>query len=85
MCKEKTRLLFALQGERRCVIIKVIINLPTDEQGKNTFYEQFAKLQAKLVVETIKNLNADDTSKKNISLGVLETLKKQITEVKNGK
>lgn len=69
------------RGERRCIVIKLIINLPTDD-GKSTFYEQFAKLQAKLVAESIKKLNVDDTSKEKVCIGVLELLKTQVKEVK---
>lgn len=46
------------------------------------FNEQFAKLQAKLVAESIKKLNVDDTSKENVCIGVLELLKTQVKEVK---
>lgn len=70
--QRKTGLLFASQGERRCIVIKLIINLPTDDEGKSMFYEQFAKLQAKLVAESIKKLNVDDTSKERVCIGVLE-------------
>ena len=69
-------------GERRCIVIKLIINLPTDDKGKSMFNEQFAKLQAKLVAESIKKLNVDDTSKENVCIGVLELLKTQVKEVK---
>ena len=81
LCKEETGLLFA-QGERRCIIIKLIINLPTDDIGKNMFDEQFSKLQAKLVAESIKKLNVDDTSKQKLCLGVLELLNNKVKEVK---
>lgn len=46
------------------------------------FYEQFAKLQAKLVAESIKKLNVDDTSKERVFIGVLELLKDKVKEVK---
>lgn len=79
--QRKTGLLFA-QGERRCIVIKLIINLPTDDKGKSMFNEQFAKLQAKLVAESIKKLNVDDTSKERVCIGVLELLKNKVKEVK---
>lgn len=71
-----------VQGERRCIVIKLIINLPTDDEGKSMFYEQFSKLQAKLVAESIKKLNVDDTSKEKVCIGVLELLKNKVKEVK---
>lgn len=46
------------------------------------FNEQFAKLQAKLVTESIKRLNVDDTSKEKVCIGVLELLKDKVKEVK---
>lgn len=46
------------------------------------FYEQFAKLQAKLVAESIKKLNVDDTSKERVCKGVLELLETKLKEVK---
>ena len=70
------------QGERRCIVIKLIINLPTDDEGKSMFYGQFSKLQAKLVAESIKKLNIDDTSKERVCIGVLELLKDKVKEVK---
>lgn len=82
LCKEETGLLFASKGERRCIVIKLIINLPTDDKEKSMFNEQFAKLQAKLVAESIKKLNVDDTSKENVCIGVLELLKNKVKEVK---
>lgn len=69
-------------GERRCIIIKLIINLPTDDIGQSMFDEQFSKLQAKLVAESIKKLNVDDTSKQKLCLGVLELLNNKVKEVK---
>ena len=46
------------------------------------FDEQFSKLQAKLVAESIKKLNVDDTSKQKLCLGVLELLNNKVKEVK---
>lgn len=60
----------------------MIINLPTDDKEKSMFNEQFAKLQAKLVAESIKKLNVDDTSKERVCIGVLELLKNNVKEVK---
>ena len=82
MQREKPVYYLQEQGERRCIVIKLIINLPTDDEGKSMFYEQFAKLQAKLVAESIKKLNVDDTSKEKVCIGVLELLKTQVKEVK---
>lgn len=63
--------------------MKLIMNLPTTTEGKKEFNEQFSKLQAKLIVECIKDLNIDDTSKKNICMGVLDKLKIKLNERKN--
>ena len=82
MQREKTVYYLQEQGERRCIVIKLIINLPTDDEGKSMFYEQFAKLQAKLVAESIKKFNVDDTSKERVCIGVLEQLKDKVKEVK---
>ena len=80
--QRRNRFIICESGERRCIVIKLIINLPTDDDGKSMFYEQFAKLQAKLVAESIKKLNVDDTSKEKVCIGVLELLKTQVKEVK---
>lgn len=82
MQREKPVYYLQEQGERRCIVIKLIINLPTDDEGKSMFYEQFAKLQAKLVAESIKKFNVDDTSKERVCIGVLEQLKDKVKEVK---
>lgn len=57
------------------IVMKLIMNLPTTTEGKKQFNEQFSKIQAKLIVECIKDLNIDDTSKKNLCVGVLDKLK----------
>ena len=80
--QRRNRFIICTQGERRCIIIKLIINLPTDDIGQSMFDEQFSKLQAKLVAESIKKLNVDDTSKERVYIGVLELLKTQVKEVK---
>ncbi|MCI6713155.1 MAG: hypothetical protein MR439_04880 [Clostridium sp.] len=54
--------------------MKLVMNLPTTTEGKKEFNEQFSKLQAHLVMECIKDLKTDDTSKKNIASGILNTL-----------
>ncbi|HHX70237.1 MAG TPA: hypothetical protein GX708_19575 [Gallicola sp.] len=46
------------------------------------FDEQFSKLQAKLVTESIKKLNVDNTSKQKLCLGVLKLLINKVKEVK---
>ena len=80
--QRRNRFIICTQGERRCIIIKLIINLPTDDIGQSMFDEQFSKLQAKLVAESIKKLNVDDTSKQKLCLGVLELLNNKVKEVK---
>ena len=80
--QRRNRFIICTQGERRCIIIKLIINLPTDDIGQSMFDEQFTKLQAKLVAESIKKLNVDDTSKQKLCLGVLELLNNKVKEVK---
>ena len=81
--QRRNRFIICTQGGgRRCIIIKLIINLPTDDIGQSMFDEQFSKLQAKLVAESIKKLNVDDTSKQKLCLGVLELLNNKVKEVK---
>ena len=80
--QRRNRFIICIQGERRCIVIKLIINLPTDDIGQSMFDEQFSKLQAKLVAESIKKLNVDDTSKQKLCLGVLELLNNKVKEVK---
>lgn len=63
--------------------MKLIMNLPTTTEGKKQFNEQFSKLQAKLIIECIKDLNIDDTSKKNLCIGVLDKLKEKVNGGKN--
>ncbi len=63
--------------------MKLFMSLPTTTEGKKEFNEQFSKLQAKLIVECIKDLKIDDTSKKDLCMGVLDKLKTKVNERNN--
>lgn len=63
--------------------MNLIMNLPTTTEGKKEFNEQFSKLQAKLIIECIKDLNTNDTSKKNLCVGVLDKLITKVNERNN--
>lgn len=58
--------------------MKLIMNLPTTADEKKEFNEQFSKLQAKLVIECIKDLPIDDTSRKELCMGVLNELREKV-------
>ena len=58
--------------------MRLIMNIPITTEGKNEFNEQFSKLQAKLVLECIKDLPIDDTSRKKLCMGVLNKLKEKV-------
>ena len=75
ICKRKTGLYFTDWG---CIVMKLIMNLPTTADEKKEFNEQFSKLQAKLVIECIKDLPIDDTSRKELCMGVLNELREKV-------
>lgn len=59
--------------------MEVIVNYPTTKEGVEMFENKFAEFQAKVVIETIRNLDIDYTSKKK----VLEELLKGIDEIES--
>lgn len=58
--------------------MKLIINLPDTKNGWNLFNTQFAKLQTKLIIDSIMSLNISHESKIKVLYGVLKELENKI-------
>ena len=56
--------------------MQVILNFPNTQEGKQELKSRMAEFQAHLIVEGIRSLHIDDTSKRGVLSDVLETLKK---------
>jgi len=52
--------------------MEVIVNYPTTKEGVELFEDKFAEFQARVVIETIRNLDIDYTSKKKVLEGLLK-------------
>lgn len=55
--------------------MECIVNYPNNEVGNQILLEKTSKLNAKLVIYTINNLNIKDYSKKIIIKRILEIIK----------
>lgn len=55
--------------------MKCFVNLPELEEDKNELEDRVANFHATLLTEAIRQLNINDTSKKNLLNSVLEHLK----------
>lgn len=60
--------------------MKLIINMPTDEQGISTFRKEFAKLQTELVLFSIRNLKISFGDREKILYGVIDKLKERLID-----
>ena len=55
--------------------MECIVNYPSNEVGKQILLEKVSKLNAKLVIYAINNLNTQNYSKKIIIKRILEVIK----------
>ena len=60
--------------------MKLIINLPTDNEGWCEFNSEFAKLQSELVLLGIRKLNISYDEKERVLLGVIDKIKKRLAD-----
>jgi len=60
--------------------LRLIISLPTDEDGIKQFNRAFAEVQATLIKKCIDDLNIDNVSKKKVVNNLLTTLQENINE-----
>lgn len=60
--------------------MKLIINLPTDNEGWCEFYSEFAKLQSELVLLGIRKLNISYDEKERVLLGVIDKIKERLAD-----
>ena len=60
--------------------MKLIINLPTDNEGWCEFNSEFAKLQSELVLLSIRKLNISYDEKERVLLGVIDKIKERLAD-----
>ena len=60
--------------------MKLIINLPTDNEGWCEFNNEFAKLQRELVLLGIRKLNISYDEKERVLLGVIDKIKERLAD-----
>ena len=60
--------------------MKLIINLPTDNEGWCEFNSEFAKLQSELVLLGIRKLNVSYDEKERVLLGVIDKIKERLAD-----
>ena len=60
--------------------MKLIINLPTDNEGWCEFNSEFAKLQSELVLLGIRKLNISCDEKERVLLGVIDKIKERLAD-----
>lgn len=61
--------------------MKVFVNLPETEEAKIELENRVANFHATLIIEKIKQLNVNDTYKKEILNLILQDLKDKMYEV----
>lgn len=57
--------------------MKVYLNLPTTDEGKEQLDEAMAILQATLVLKTIDNLKIIEKDKRKVLLAIIDELEKR--------
>lgn len=62
--------------------MELIINYPTDEDGKQLFESKFAEFQSLLIKKYIDDLNIDSTSKKIVLDGIVMKIEKNFDKNK---
>ena len=60
--------------------MKLIINLPTDNEGWCEFNSEFAKLQRELVLLGIRKLNISYDDRERVLLGVIDKIKERLAD-----
>ena len=60
--------------------MKLIINLPTDNEGWCEFNSEFAKLQSELVLLGIRKLNISYDEKERVLLRVIDKIKERLAD-----
>jgi len=60
--------------------VKLIINVPTDNEGWREFNIEFAKLQSELVLLDIRKLNISYDEKERVLLGVIDKIKERLAD-----
>ena len=60
--------------------MKLIINLPTDNEGWCEFNSEFAKLQSELVLLGIRKLNISYDEKERVLQGVIDKIKERLAD-----
>ena len=61
------------------MILKLVINLPTDNKGLSLFRSEFAKLQTELVLENIRTLNIPIGDREKILELFIDKIKERLT------
>lgn len=61
------------------IILKLVVNLPTDDKGLKLFRSEFAKLQTELVLENIRTLNIPIDDKEKILELFIDKIKERLT------
>lgn len=61
------------------MILKLVINLPTDNKGLCLFRSEFAKLQTELVLENIRTLNIPIDDREKILELFIDKIKERLT------
>lgn len=59
--------------------MKVIMNLPTNENDQKVLNDKIAMFRAKILLENIKNLNYENETKKEILTLTLNKLKENLS------
>ena len=59
--------------------MKVIMNLPTNENDEKVLNDKIAMFRAKILLENIKNLNYENETKKEILTLTLSKLKENLS------
>ena len=61
------------------IILKLVVNLPTDDKGLKLFRSEFAKLQTELVLENIRTLNIPIDDREKILELFIDKIKERLT------
>lgn len=61
------------------MILKLVINLPTDKKGLCLFRSEFAKLQTELVLENIRTLNIPIDDREKMLELFIDKIKERLT------
>ncbi len=62
------------------ILLKLIMNLPTEEDGIHLFRKEFAKLQTELVLLNIRTLNISIEDREKILIGFIDKLKERLVD-----